>query len=92
MVTFERASHWGFTDRGLIREGLAADLMVFDPEAIAAEMPELVHDLPAGPRRIVRRARGIAAKVVNGALLLRDGKHTRALPGQLLPGPLARKG
>jgi N-acyl-D-aspartate/D-glutamate deacylase len=91
MVTFVPAAHWGFTDRGLIREGLAADLMVFDPETIAPEMPEVVDDLPAGARRLVQRARGIAATVVNGEILLRDGKPTGALPGQLLRGPLARR-
>ena len=91
MVTFVPATHWGFTDRGLIREGLAADLMVFDPETIAAEMPEVVDDLPGGARRLVQKTRGIAATVVNGEVLLRDGKHTGALPGQLLRGPLARR-
>jgi len=54
-------------------------------------MPEVVDDLPSGARRLVQRTRGIAATVVNGEVLLRDGKHTGALPGQLLRGPLARK-
>jgi N-acyl-D-aspartate/D-glutamate deacylase len=54
-------------------------------------MPEVAHDLPAGARRLVQRARGIKATVVNGEVLLRDGKHTGALPGQLLRGPLARR-
>ena len=48
-------------------------------------------DLPAGARRLVQRARGIAATIVNGEILMRDGKHTGALPGQLLRGPLARR-
>jgi len=91
MVTLVPATLWGFADRGLIREGLAADLVVFDPETIAAEMPEVVDDLPAGARRLIQRTRGIAATVVNGEVLLKDGKHTGALPGQLLRGPLARR-
>jgi N-acyl-D-amino-acid deacylase len=91
MVTLVPATLWGFADRGLIREGLAADLVVFDPETIAAEMPEVVDDLPAGARRLIQRARGIAATVVNGEVLLKDGKHTGALPGQLLRGPLGRR-
>ena len=86
MLSFEPATHWGFLDRGLIREGLAADLLVFDPETIAPEMPEVVRDLPAGARRLTQRARGIAATVVNGEVVLRDGKPTGALPGQLLRG------
>jgi N-acyl-D-aspartate/D-glutamate deacylase len=91
MISFVPATYWGFADRGLIREGMAADLNVFDPDTIAAEMPEVVNDLPAGARRLTQRARGIAATVVNGEVLLRDGKHTGALPGQLLRGPLARR-
>jgi N-acyl-D-amino-acid deacylase len=90
MLTLVPATLWGFADRGLVREGFAADLVVFDPETIAPEMPEVAHDLPAGARRLVQRARGIAATVVNGEVLLRDGKHTGALPGQLLRGPRAR--
>ena len=91
MLTFVPATLWGFADRGLVREGMAADLMVFDPDTIAAEMPEVVDDLPAGARRLVQRTRGIAATVVNGEVLLRDGKHTGALPGRLLRGPAARR-
>jgi N-acyl-D-aspartate/D-glutamate deacylase len=84
MLTFVPATYWGFADRGLIREGMAADLVVFDPDTIAPEMPEVVDDLPAGARRLVQRCRGVAATVVNGEILLRDGKPTGALPGRLL--------
>ena len=92
MLTLVPATLWGFADRGLIREGMAADLVVFDPETIGAQMPEVVDDLPAGARRLVQRSHGIAATIVNGEILLRDGKPTGALPGQLLRGPLARRG
>jgi N-acyl-D-aspartate/D-glutamate deacylase len=91
MLTLVPATCWGFHDRGLIREGMAADFVVFDPDTIMAEMPEVVDDLPSGARRLVQRTRGIAATVVNGQILLRDGKHTGALPGQLLRGPLTRR-
>ena len=90
MLTLVPATQWGFADRGLIRQGMAADFVVFDPDTIAAEMPEVVHDLPAGAKRLTQRCRGIAATVVNGQVLLKDGKHTGALPGRLLRGPLAR--
>ena len=92
MLTLVPATLWGFADRGLVREGMAADFVVFDPATIAAEMPEVVDDLPAGARRLVQRTRGIAATIVNGEVLLRDGKHTGALPGRLLRGPAARRG
>src|SRR5262245_2505882 len=91
MLTLVPATLWGFADRGLVREGMAADFVVFDPATIAAEMPEVVDDLPAGARRLVQRTRGIAATIVNGEILLRDGKHTGALPGRLLRGPAARR-
>jgi N-acyl-D-amino-acid deacylase len=91
MLTLVPATLWGFHDRGLLREGMAADIVVFDPQTIMAEMPEVVDDLPAGARRLVQRTRGMAATVVNGEILLRSGKHTGALPGQLLRGPLARR-
>ena len=90
MLTLVPATHWGFADRGLIREGMAADLVVFDPDTIAAEMPEVVNDLPAGAKRLVQRCRGIAATIVNGETVLREGKPTGALPGRLLRGPRAR--
>ena len=92
MLTMVPATLWGFHDRGLIREGMAADIVVFDPDTIMAEMPEVVDDLPAGARRLVQRTRGVAATIVNGKVLLRNGKHTGALPGQLLRGPLGRRG
>jgi N-acyl-D-aspartate/D-glutamate deacylase len=92
MLTLVPATLWGFADRGLVREGMAADLVVFDPDTVAPEMPEVVYDLPAGARRLAQKARGFAATVVNGEVLLRDGKHTGALPGRLLRGPLARRG
>jgi N-acyl-D-aspartate/D-glutamate deacylase len=91
MLTLVPATYWGFVDRGLIREGMAADLVVFDPDKISPEMPQVVYDLPAGARRLVQAAHGVAATVVNGQILLREGKHTGALPGQLLRGPLGRR-
>ena len=68
---------------------LSFDLVFFDPDTVGPDMPDIVNDLPAGARRLVQRARGISATVVNGEVLLRDGKHTGALPGRLLRGPLA---
>ncbi len=90
MLSFVPATYWGFANRGLVREGFAADLVVFDPQTVGPEMPDVVRDLPAGARRLVQKARGIAATVVNGEVVLRDGKHTGALPGKLLRGPLAQ--
>jgi N-acyl-D-aspartate/D-glutamate deacylase len=89
MLTLEPASAWGFHDRGLLREGLAADVVVFDPDRVAPEMPEVVNDLPAGARRLRQKSRGFQASIVNGQIVLRDGEHTGAYPGRVLRGPLA---
>ena len=91
MVTFDTAQAWGFHDRGLLREGLAADLCVFDPATIGPGMPTADWDLPGGAKRLKQKATGIAATVVNGQPLFRDGEHTGALPGRLLRGPLAAR-
>jgi len=90
MLTFVPASYWGLEGRGLLRKGWAADLMIFDPDRIAPELPELVYDLPAGARRLIQKADGIMATVVNGEVVLRNNQHTGALPGKLLRGPLAQ--
>lgn len=90
MLTFEPATLWGLNNRGLLRPGFAADLAIFDPDTIAPQMPEVVNDLPAGARRLKQKADGILATVVNGQVLMRNGEHTGALPGQLLRGPLAQ--
>jgi len=91
MLTLEPATAWGFHDRGLLKEGMAADIVVFDPDRVAPAMPEVVHDLPAGARRLRQKATGFHASVVNGRIALRDGEPTGILPGQLLRGPLARR-
>jgi N-acyl-D-aspartate/D-glutamate deacylase len=91
LLTFDPARTWGFHDRGLIGEGYLADLVVFDPDSVAPGLPEMATDLPAGAKRLKQKATGIAATVVNGQVLLRDGEHTGALPGRLLRGPLAAR-
>ena len=51
MLTSATADAWGFTDRGRLRTGMAADLNVFDPDTVAPSMPEVATDLPGGARR-----------------------------------------
>jgi N-acyl-D-aspartate/D-glutamate deacylase len=84
MITLAPARAWGFHDRGLVREGLLADLNVVDPAKVAPAMPKLVHDLPAGERRIEQKATGIAATIVAGQVIVRNGSHTGAMPGRLV--------
>ena len=90
MITYDTATRWGFHDRGLLREGMAADIVVLDPAKVGAEMPFVVNDLPGGAKRLKQFSTGIKATVVGGQTVLKDNQHTGALPGQLLRGPLAR--
>ena len=89
-LSFEPAAAWGFLDRGLVREGFIADLNVIDPATVAPRMPEVAYDLPGGAKRLKQGAQGIAATIVAGQTLMRDGEHTGALPGRLLRGSAAR--
>jgi N-acyl-D-aspartate/D-glutamate deacylase len=83
-ITYNTATMWGLHDRGLLREGMAADLVVFDADTIGAKMPEVVHDLPAGAKRLKQTADGILNTVVNGEILLTNNDHSGAVPGRLL--------
>jgi len=83
MLTLEPASAWGLHERGLLREGQAADVIVFDPDRVAPDMPEVVNDLPAGARRLRRLGEGEAsAGAYLGPSDPRDaGRH--AVPAQI---------
>ena len=89
MLTSVPAHRYGFTDRGHIRKGLAADLVVFDPETVGPRLPTVANDFPTGALRLQQKATGMAATVVNGRIHLCDGEPTGAVAGRLLRGPLA---
>jgi N-acyl-D-aspartate/D-glutamate deacylase len=83
-ITYDTATVWGFHDRGLVRQGMAADLVVFDPATVGARMPEVVNDLPAGARRLKQVAEGIRHTIVNGTVVLTDNEPSGDHPGRLL--------
>ncbi len=83
-LTFQPARIMGLRDRGLIREGLAADLMVFDLSSIGVREDEVTHDGPSGTPRRVQGAEGVHHVIVGGQAVLEHGKHTGALPGRVL--------
>ncbi len=89
MLTFDNASAWELPDRGLIRAGYAADLVVFDEAGIKPQLPTVEQDLPGGARRLVQKADGIAATIVNGAIAIENGRATGHSAGQVLKGRLA---
>lgn len=73
-----------FKDRGTLREGLAADIIIYDLEKLQSLPDEIVYDLPAGEWRRVQRAEGYRWILVNGETTFEDGKCTGATPGRLL--------
>jgi N-acyl-D-aspartate/D-glutamate deacylase len=85
--TFQPARIMGLTDRGLVREGMVADLMVFDPARIGVKEDEITRDGPNGSPRRVQGAEGVEHVVVAGEHVFAHGKHTGALPGRVLRAP-----
>ena len=82
-----QAELFGFADRGVLREGYAADLVVFDPDTVAPGPLRRLHDFPAGAERLTAdQPEGMRHLLVNGQPVIRDGElvagDTR--PGQLL--------
>ena len=82
-ITQIPASLLGLTDRGVIRPGGWADLMVFDPATIGPWKKEFVHDLPGGVGRFKAWGRGVKATIVNGEPIVLDGELTGRLPGHV---------
>ena len=76
----------GFQDRGVLREGAPADMVVYDLQnlKIVPERPKIVHDFPAGEWRRVQYAEGYRWIMANGEVTFEDGKCTNATPGRLL--------
>jgi N-acyl-D-aspartate/D-glutamate deacylase len=83
-LTFESASIFGLHDRGLLQPGMVADIVIFDPETVRPLPYEVVHDFPTGAMRIREPVAGIGMTIVNGQVLMEDGKHCGALPGRVL--------
>jgi N-acyl-D-amino-acid deacylase len=93
LITLEEA-HWrlaalparlaGFQDRGVIREGGPADIVVYDYERLESLASEIAHDLPGGEWRRIQRASGYRWVLVNGEITIEDDRETATHPGQLL--------
>src|SRR6266850_5077604 len=83
-LTFDSATAFGIYDRGLVQPGMAADLVVFDPDTVQPVTEDVVHDFPNNGWRMRELAEGIHYTVVNGEVLMEKGTHTGSHPGRVL--------
>jgi N-acyl-D-aspartate/D-glutamate deacylase len=86
-LTSAPAEEIGLADRGRIAPGYKADVNVIDYDRIELGQPMVVHDLPAGGRRLMQLPRGYDATIVSGVVTWRGGEPTGAYPGRLVRGP-----
>jgi N-acyl-D-aspartate/D-glutamate deacylase len=82
--TSDTARAMGLRDRGVVAPGMLADLNIIAVDELGLEAPRMLHDLPAGGKRLMQGARGYRATIKRGVVTYRDGVATGALPGKLL--------
>lgn len=83
-LTSDTADVMGLKDRGRIQVGLRADLNIIDMNALELLTPFAQTDLPNGGKRLLGRASGYVATIVNGEVTYRNGEQTGARPGRLV--------
>jgi len=86
MHTLETARCVGLRDRGTLEAGMKADINIIDFDRLALHPPRVVHDLPAGGRRMFQQAEGYRYTIVGGEVVMQDGRATGARPGSLIRG------
>ncbi|MFN0092102.1 MAG: N-acyl-D-amino-acid deacylase family protein [Acidimicrobiales bacterium] len=87
--TLDTARHVGWNDRGRLAVGCLADVNVIDFDRLALRPPEMVHDLPAGGKRLMQKAEGYRYTIKRGQVTFVDGVATGVLPGQVVRGAQA---
>jgi N-acyl-D-aspartate/D-glutamate deacylase len=84
--THDTARLYGMSDRGTVEPGAMADFNLIDYEGLTLEAPFVVHDLPAGGKRLLQRASGYAMTIKKGTVTFENGEPTGELPGRLVRG------
>jgi len=85
-LTSDTATAAGLQDRGVLAVGKKADVNVIDWDRLGADKPYVVHDLPAGGKRLMQTVHGYEATIVSGQVTFREGEATGVLPGRLVRG------
>jgi N-acyl-D-aspartate/D-glutamate deacylase len=83
-LTLAPATAVGFTHRGALQPGWAADVLVLEADRLTPGPAELLTDFPGGSSRFASRADGYHYTVVNGQVLIEKGEHTGSMPGRFL--------
>jgi N-acyl-D-aspartate/D-glutamate deacylase len=84
MMTSQPAKLFGLVDRGELREGACADVVVFNPDEIGSEEAMLVTDLPGNSSRLTAGSFGVKRVLVNGVTIVENGVANGAVPGTVL--------
>jgi N-acyl-D-amino-acid deacylase len=88
-LTHDNALAFELNGRGLIKEGYKADVLLFEEGRVRPCLPTIESDLPGGARRLVQKAEGIRATIVNGTVTLENGQSTGQFAGEVIKGKLA---
>ena len=83
-LSYLPAHFGGFKERGAIREGAPADIVVYDLCNLEVLPSEVAGDLPCGEWRRIQKSKGYNWTLVNGEVTFADGEPTGDMPGRLL--------
>jgi N-acyl-D-aspartate/D-glutamate deacylase len=86
MQTSETAKQVGLLDRGILRAGYKADVNIIDFDNLTLHAPHIIHDLPAGGKRLMQKATGYNETIISGKVAFREGNPTGELNGRLIRG------
>jgi N-acyl-D-aspartate/D-glutamate deacylase len=88
-LTLDGARLYGLPDRGALAPGMKADVNLIDLPRLALDLPEMIHDMPAGMPRLMQTAKGYVATLVSGETVQENGVETGARPGKIVRGGAA---